>query len=160
MNGIMLTICPVGKRDKGFHTRASFDLAIMDVELHLASMRITRAFNGITRDDHEPAIAAAQEAVAISELLRDEALMAQSSFWLAVVQWYAGNTEEAGISLEFIEQDRLPRRERQYVKEYIRTCNDALDRPTEAAGYAKGLERLRSGSVSSDDSQIEGRHRR
>ena len=132
----------------------------MDVELHLASMRITRAFNGITRDDHEPAIAAAQEAVTISELLKDNALMAQSSFWLAVVQWYAGNTEDAGQLLGFIEQTLLPRRERQYVKEYIQTCEDALDRPMEAAGYAKGLERSRSGSVSSDDSQAEGRHRR
>jgi hypothetical protein len=160
MNEIILTICPIEKRDKDFHTRASFGLAIMDVELHLASMRITRAFNGITRDDHEPAIAAAQEAVTISELLKDNALMAQSSFWLAVVQWYAGNTEDAGQLLGFIQQTLLPRRERQYVKEYIQTCEDAFDRPMEAAGYAKGLERSRSGSVSSDDSQAEGRHRR
>jgi chromosome segregation ATPase len=158
-NEIILTICPIGKRDKDFHTRASFGLAIMDVELHLASMRITRAFNGITRDDHEPAIAAAQEAVTISELLKDNNLIAQGSFWLAVVQWYAGNTEDAGQLLGFIEQTLLPRREKQYLKEYIQICEDALDRPMEAAGYAKGLERSRSGSVSSDDSQAEGRHR-
>jgi hypothetical protein len=124
----------------------------MDVELHLAAMRITRAFNGIMRDDHEPAITAAQKAVTISEQLRDEALMAQGSFWLAVVQWYAGNTEDAGQLLGFIEQTLLPRRERQYVQEYIQTCEDALDCPMEAAGYAKGLERSRSGSISSDDS--------
>jgi hypothetical protein len=131
----------------------------MHVELQLASMRVNRAFNGVTHNDHELAMTVAREALRISKWLGDEALLAQSTYWLAVATWYAGNTDDAGDAFATIVHDLLPQRERQYVEEYIQTCVDEVERPSNAAGYAKGLARLRSGSISSDDSQPGGHYR-